>query len=62
MEHESQPSRSPRPIAAGNLSAPQLVPTREGYDRWAQSYDDEDNPRIALETLQFRSLLGTCGV
>jgi ubiquinone/menaquinone biosynthesis C-methylase UbiE len=58
MEHESQPSRSPRPIAAGNVSDPQVVPTREGYDRWAPIYDDEDNPLIALETLQFRSLVG----
>jgi malonyl-CoA O-methyltransferase len=58
MEDEYQPSRSPRPIAAENVRAPQVVPTREGYDLWAQIYDDEDNPLIALETLRFRSLLG----
>src|SRR5262249_40566291 len=58
MEDDSQPSRSPHPIAAENVSAPQVVPTREGYDLWAQIYDDEDNPLIALETMQFRSLLG----
>src|SRR4029450_1175643 len=58
MEDESQPSRSPRPIAAENVSAPQVVPTREGYDLWAQIYDDEDNQLIAVETIQFRSLLG----
>ena len=23
--------------------------TREGYDRWAMIYDDEDNPLIMLE-------------
>src|SRR5262245_9621936 len=50
MEDDSQPSRSPRPTAAENVSAPQVVPTREGYDLWAQIYDDEDNPLIALET------------
>jgi len=58
MEDESQPSRSPRPIAAETVSAPQVVPTREGYDLWAQIYDEQDNPLIALETMQFRSLLG----
>ncbi len=58
MEDDSQPSHSLRPIAAENVSAPQVVPTREGYDLWAQIYDDEDNPLIALETMQFRSLLG----
>jgi ubiquinone/menaquinone biosynthesis C-methylase UbiE len=58
MEDESQPSRSLRLIAAENVSAPRVVPTREGYDLWAQIYDDEDNPLIALETMQFRSLLG----
>jgi ubiquinone/menaquinone biosynthesis C-methylase UbiE len=58
MEHEPQPSRSPHPIADANISTPVVVPTREGYDMWAQIYDDEDNPLIALETMLFRSLLG----
>jgi malonyl-CoA O-methyltransferase len=58
MEDESQPSSSPRPIATENVSAPQVVPTREGYDLWAQIYDEEDNPLIALETMLFRRLLG----
>jgi ubiquinone/menaquinone biosynthesis C-methylase UbiE len=58
MEDESQPGRSRRPIAAENVRAPQVVPTREGYDLWAQIYDDEDNPLIALETMPFRRLLG----
>ena len=40
------------------MSTPHVVPTREGYDRWAQIYDDEDNPLIALETPLFRRLLG----
>ena len=58
MEDESQPNRPPRSLAAENVSAPQVVPTREGYDLWAQIYDDGDDPLIALETMQFRSLLG----
>src|SRR4029450_11773588 len=58
MEDEPQPSRPPRPIAAETVSAPRVVPTREGYDLWAQIYDDENNPLIVLETMQFRRLLG----
>ena len=49
MEDASEPSPSPRPITAENVSAPQVVPTREGYDLWAQLYDEEDNPLIILD-------------
>lgn len=31
---------------AGNIEE---LSTREGYDRWAQVYDDEDNPLVKLE-------------
>ena len=34
------------------------VPTREGYDRWAEIYDDEDNALIALEERLLPPLLG----
>ena len=34
------------------------VPTREGYDRWAEIYDAEDNPLIALEEPCVTALLG----
>lgn len=34
------------------------LPTREGYDRWAEIYDGEDNPLIQLETPIFRELAG----
>ena len=34
------------------------LPTREGYDRWAACYDDEDNPLIALEEPKVAELLG----
>jgi malonyl-CoA O-methyltransferase len=32
--------------------------TRDGYDRWAEIYDVEDNPLIALEERYLDSLLG----
>jgi malonyl-CoA O-methyltransferase len=41
-----------------HAEAPRIVPTREGYDRWAHIYDDEDNPLIALESRLFPELLG----
>jgi malonyl-CoA O-methyltransferase len=37
------------------------VPTREGYDRWAEIYDAEDNPLIALEEPRVTALLGDVG-
>lgn len=37
---------------------PQDLPTREGYDRWAEIYDGEDNPLIMLEEDRIQSLLG----
>jgi 2-polyprenyl-3-methyl-5-hydroxy-6-metoxy-1,4-benzoquinol methylase len=58
MEHAPQPNRSPSPSADAHASTPLVVPTRQGYDMWSQIYDDEDNPLIALETMQFRHLLG----
>jgi len=35
-----QPHANPRPT---------IVPTRDGYDRWSEHYDAEDNPVIACE-------------
>ena len=35
-----------------------LVPTRDGYDRWAAIYDEEDNPLVALEEPWVERLLG----
>jgi ubiquinone/menaquinone biosynthesis C-methylase UbiE len=37
------------------------LPTREGYDRWATIYDDEDNPLIVLEERYLLDLLGDVG-
>lgn len=34
------------------------LPTREGYDRWAAIYDDEDNSLVALEEPEVDRLLG----
>src|ERR1051325_2796348 len=36
----------------------EILPTQEGYDRWAEIYDGEDNPLIALETPEIQRLLG----
>lgn len=35
-----------------------ILPTREGYDRWAEIYDEEQNPLIALEQPEVARLLG----
>ncbi len=35
-----------------------VMPTQAGYDRWAEVYDDEDNPLILLEESHFGRLLG----
>jgi len=35
-----------------------ILPTRAGYDRWAEIYDAEDNPLIQLEETRVRGLLG----
>jgi ubiquinone/menaquinone biosynthesis C-methylase UbiE len=44
-----------------NRPAPEILPTREGYDRWAEIYDTEDNPLIALEEPRVAELLGDVG-
>lgn len=36
----------------------EFVSTQEGYDRWAEIYDDEANPLIALEEPRVADLLG----
>jgi ubiquinone/menaquinone biosynthesis C-methylase UbiE len=37
---------------------PLILPTREGYDRWAEIYDGDGNPLIALEEPEVDQLLG----
>lgn len=34
------------------------LPTREGYDRWAETYDADDNPLVAIEQPHMDALLG----
>ena len=41
--------------------AMEVVPTREGYDRWAELYDGEDNPLVLLEERYIGSLTGELG-
>jgi malonyl-CoA O-methyltransferase len=36
----------------------EVVPTRAGYDRWAELYDGEDNPLVLLEERYIGSLVG----
>jgi malonyl-CoA O-methyltransferase len=36
----------------------EIVPTRVGYDRWAEVYDDEDNPLVLLEQKLIGPLAG----
>jgi malonyl-CoA O-methyltransferase len=38
-----------------------VLPTRDGYDRWAAIYDVEDNPLIAMEEPVLARLLGAVG-
>ena len=40
---------------------PLVLPTRDGYDRWAAIYDVEDNPLIAMEEPVLARLLGAVG-
>lgn len=46
------------PKDAEPLPGMDVVAAREGYDRWAEIYDDEGNPLIALEEPQVDALLG----
>jgi ubiquinone/menaquinone biosynthesis C-methylase UbiE len=36
----------------------EIVPTRAGYDRWAELYDGEDNPLVLLEERYIGPLIG----
>ena len=44
----------------GGLDQPgiEVVPTRAGYDRWAEFYDREDNPLVLLEETHISPLAG----
>lgn len=47
------PENAPDPV-----HEPLDLPVIDGYDRWAEVYDTEDNPLIALETGKILPLLG----
>jgi malonyl-CoA O-methyltransferase len=47
--------------ADSNLPPPEHVDTRTGYDRWAEVYDTDGNPLVALEEPQVDKLLGEIG-
>ena len=53
MKRENQQSDG-TPDPAGM----EIVPTRAGYDRWAELYDGEDNPLVLLEERHIESLVG----
>jgi malonyl-CoA O-methyltransferase len=41
----------------------EIVPTRAGYDRWAEFYDGDDNPLVLLEEIHIGDLIGdTAGI
>jgi SAM-dependent methyltransferase len=47
-----------RELDARGDGAPQALPVREGYDRWAPHYDTDGNPLVALEQRVFDAALG----
>ena len=36
----------------------EVVPTQDGYDRWAEFYDQDDNPLVLIEGQHFDALIG----
>lgn len=42
----------------GEIAPGEVVPTNAGYDRWAEVYDDEDNPLVLLEEKHIGELIG----
>jgi ubiquinone/menaquinone biosynthesis C-methylase UbiE len=54
----SMPTRPP--VVDENAPRPdaEIVSTRDGYDRWSEIYDHEDNPLCEIETPRVHALLG----
>lgn len=46
----------PYPVGLG--VAGEIVSTRDGYDRWAEVYDGDGNPLLALEEPEVVQMLG----
>jgi 2-polyprenyl-3-methyl-5-hydroxy-6-metoxy-1,4-benzoquinol methylase len=51
-------TREVPPYPLGLAVPGDIVPTREGYDRWSEVYDGDGNPLIALEQPQVERILG----
>jgi SAM-dependent methyltransferase len=45
-------------VSDGTSGQPIVLPTAAGYDRWAEIYDEDDNPLVALEEPVVDGLLG----
>ncbi|MCA9052236.1 MAG: class I SAM-dependent methyltransferase [Planctomycetaceae bacterium] len=46
-----------------SMNDPVELPTQQGYDLWSSLYDDEDNPLVGLEQVQFeRVMADACGL
>ena len=58
MKIEQQPVQGNNPVASVEAFEHTVLSTRDGYDLWAEIYDTEDNPLIALETAKVKRLLG----
>src|SRR5258705_12105020 len=46
------------PLPEAEVASSVRVAAREGYDRWAETYDTDGNPLIALEERHIGSLVG----
>ena len=53
--HSRSKHKSERRVVDVDL---EVVPTRDGYDRWAEVYDEDDNPLVLLEEGFIGSLMG----
>lgn len=45
-------------LLSSELPQPEILSTREGYDRWAEIYDDDGNPLVSLEEPWIDRLVG----
>jgi ubiquinone/menaquinone biosynthesis C-methylase UbiE len=55
---DSMSRRELPPDAVGWGVPGDIIPTREGYDRWSEVYDGDGNPLVALEEPQLERMLG----
>ncbi|PWU15904.1 MAG: class I SAM-dependent methyltransferase [Verrucomicrobia bacterium] len=48
----------PDPMTQQEPISMDIIPTQEGYDRWAEFYDGDDNPLVLLEERYLSALAG----